>query len=145
MNMQYLLPLVIAAVCAQPLSGAAQSATAAVAQTTAAAHVAGVWQWRLPVNNAPLALEALVLQSPRTIELRAKAGGGPAAVSALSLRGDHIGFTLTYEQFGQPVTLGFSGRVQGEEMGGTVQVSVGEEGTLEWTATRTERGTIRPE
>ena len=149
MNVKSALVVLVLALCGPSAVALAQSAAGSALQAgtpaAAPAHVAGVWQWRLPVNNSPLALEAVVVQTLQKIEITAKAGGNAAAVSAVSLRGDAIRFTLTYEQFDQPVTLAFSGRVNGEEMSGMVQVSVGEEGTLDWTAARTERGTIRPE
>ena len=149
MSVKSALAVFVLALCGQSAVALAQSAAGGAVQAgapaAAPAHVAGAWQWRLPVNNAPLALEVVVVQTLQKIEITAKAGANAAAVSEVSLRGDTIRFTLTYEQFGQPVTLGFSGRVNGEEMGGTVQVSVGEDGTLDWTAARTERGTIRPE
>jgi hypothetical protein len=145
MNVKSALLVLVLALCGQSAVTLAQSAAGSTLQAATPVHVAGAWQWRLPVNNAPLALAVVVVQTLQKIEITAKAGANAAAVSGVSLRGDAIRFTLTYEQFGQPVTLGFSGRVNGEEMGGTVQVSVGEDGTLDWTAVRTERGTIRAE
>lgn len=107
------------------------------------ANVAGKWRWQLPVNNAPAAFEATIGQRFQNLEISASVAGTKALVSDVHLRGDQIRFTLTHERSGQQVAHQFSGRIDGDSAAGTVKVSRGGDGALEWQATRAERGKMR--
>lgn len=107
------------------------------------ANVAGTWRWQLPVGGGMTGYEVTIAQRFQRLEVSGRVGGAPATVSDVRLNGAEIGFTLTREFFGQPVTHVFSGRVNGDALVGSVKVSIGEDERLEWEATRAERGTMR--
>ncbi len=102
-------------------------------------NAAGVWRWRLPLNNTPVAFEATVMQRFQKPEITVTADGVKAAVSELQLRGDEIRFRLLHSP---SATLEFSARISGDEAAGTVK-RAGEDAATDWKATRTERGKIR--
>ena len=107
------------------------------------ANVAGTWRWQLPVGGSTTGYEVTIAQRFQKLEISGRVGGAPAQVTDARLNGAEIGFTLTRELFGQPVTHVFSGRVNGDALVGSVKVSIGEDERLEWEATRAERGTMR--
>jgi hypothetical protein len=107
------------------------------------ANAAGRWRWQLPVGNIPAVFEATIAQRFQNLEISASVDGARAAVSDAQLRGDQIRFALTRERDGQPLRYEFSGRIDGDNAGGTAKVSRGGDSTLEWKATRAERGKMR--
>lgn len=109
------------------------------------ANVAGKWRWQLNVGGRPHVYEARIDQRFQALEAAALVDGGSAVTRNLKLRGDQIELTLVREMYGQPVIHEFSGRVAGDNAIGRVRLSGGDSATLDWIATRTERGTMRTE
>jgi hypothetical protein len=104
------------------------------------AHVAGKWQWRLPVGGATRLYEASVNQTFQELSGEVRVGGGSATGHG-RLRGDLITFVLVREFLGQKFTHELSGRVEGDRIAGRARISGGaEDATLDWEATRVERG-----
>jgi hypothetical protein len=108
-------------------------------------NAAGKWRWQLPVNNIPVAFEATIGQRFQKLAIIATAGGEPAFVTNMQLRGDQLRFTLTRDWAGRPVTHELSGRVDGDGVSGTARSGPGADASVEWKATRVERGTMRIE
>ncbi|MBI4192919.1 MAG: class I SAM-dependent methyltransferase [Betaproteobacteria bacterium] len=110
------------------------------------ADVAGKWQWRLPVGGTTRLYVARVNQMFQELSGEALVDGGTATGHGATLRGDLITFTLTREFFGRKVRHEFSGRVEGNKVTGRVRISgANGETTLDWEATRVERGKMRIE
>jgi SAM-dependent methyltransferase len=109
------------------------------------ANVAGSWRWQLTVGGRPHVYEARVNQRFQTLESEVLVDGGSAVTQSVKLRGDQIELALVREMYGQAVTHEFSGRVEGDSATGRVRLSGGDSGTLDWRATRIERGTMRTE
>lgn len=105
------------------------------------ANVAGSWQWRLPVGGAMRLYEARVDQTFQELSGETLVDGGSATGQGARLRGDLITLNLVREFFGQKFTHEFSGRVEGDRIVGRARISGGgENATLDWEATRVERG-----
>jgi hypothetical protein len=105
------------------------------------ANVAGSWQWRLPVGGAMRLYEARVDQTFQQLSGETLVDGGTATGQGARLRGDLIILNLVREFFGQKFTHEFSGRVEGDRIVGRARISGGgENATLDWEATRVERG-----
>ena len=109
------------------------------------AHVAGKWRWQLMVAGKPRVYEASINQLFQEVDGEVLVDGSSASVQNFKLRGDLIAFTLTRELSGQKLTHGFSGRVEGDKVTGRVELSGGENATLDWQAARVERGKMRIE
>jgi hypothetical protein len=105
------------------------------------ANVAGKWQWRLPVGGTTRLYEARINQTFQELAGETLIDGGTATGQGARLRGDLITLNLAREFFGQKFTHEFSGRVEGDRIVGRVRISGGSENaTLDWEATRVERG-----
>ncbi len=110
------------------------------------ANIAGKWQWRLPVGGTTRLYEATVNQWFQELGSEALVDGSSATGHGAKLRGDLITLTLEREFFGQKVRHEFSGRVEGDKVIGRARISGGgEHATLDWEATRVERGKMRIE
>ena len=104
------------------------------------AHVAGRWQWRLPAGGAMRSFDARVGQTFQELSTEIRVDGGAAHGQGAMLRGDFITLNLVRETSGQKFTHEFSGRVEGDRIVGRARISGGENATLDWEATRVERG-----
>jgi ubiquinone/menaquinone biosynthesis C-methylase UbiE len=109
------------------------------------ANAAGKWRWQLTVGGNARVYEARVRQFFQEIDGEMLIDGGSVAAQNVRLRGDLISFNLTREMFGQQISHAFNGRIEGDKILGRVTVSGGEHTTLDWQATRTERGKMRTE
>lgn len=101
------------------------------------ARVAGVWRWELPVSGKPLAYEVTLEQRYQVITGSAAVGGRVVKLQNARLRGDTIRFAFTAEVNGAPVKHEFSGRVAGEAVSGSAQLSGKRlQGQHEWNGRR---------
>jgi hypothetical protein len=107
---------------------------------------AGTWRWQLTVGGQSHVYEAKISQRFQDLDSEMRVDGGSSLVQNLKLRGDLINFVLTREMVGRKVSHEFSGRVEGDGATGRVRISAGSEiTTLDWRATRVERGKMRNE
>ena len=105
------------------------------------ANVAGKWQWRLPVGGTTRLYEARIDQRFQELSGETRVDGGTATGQGARLRGDLITLNLVREFSGQKFTHEFSGRVEGDRIVGRARISGGSgNATLDWEATRVERG-----
>ena len=110
------------------------------------ADVAGKWQWRLPVGGVTRLYETRISQAFQELGGETLVDGGTASGPGARLRGDLITLNLAREFFGQKFVHEFSGRVEGDRIVGRARVSGGSESaTLDWVATRVERGKMTNE
>jgi hypothetical protein len=104
------------------------------------ARVAGGWNWDLTVAGKKIPYGVVLEQSFQVIEGVARAGDRREVLTAPALRGADIAFTLniTLESAGL-TTHEFSGKVNGDQIDGTVKLSSSkfEALTLPWRARRT--------
>jgi len=102
------------------------------------ARVAGVWRWALPVvSGKPLDYEVTLEQRYQVITGSAAVGGRTVKLQNARLRGDAIRFSFTAEVNGAPVKHEFSGRVAGEAVTGSAQLSGARlQGQHDWSARR---------
>lgn len=105
------------------------------------ANVAGNWRWRLPVGGAVRLYEARVGQKFQELSGETLVDGGTATDQGATLRGELVTFNLVREFSGQKFAHELSGRVEGDKIVGRARISGGgENATLDWEATRVERG-----
>ncbi|MBI1991269.1 MAG: class I SAM-dependent methyltransferase [Betaproteobacteria bacterium] len=105
------------------------------------ANVAGKWQWRLPVGGTTRLYEARIDQRFQELSGETRVDGGTATGQGARLRGDLVTLNLVREFSGQKFTHEFSGRVEGDRIVGRARISGGSgNATLDWEATRVERG-----
>ena len=101
------------------------------------AKAAGSWQWQLTVGGKPQAYELVLDQKYQTISGTVRVGGRSVKLQDAKLRGDQISFGFSTEVNGGPVKHGFSGRVTGNSIDGTVNLSGPRtQAQVEWVATR---------
>jgi hypothetical protein len=101
------------------------------------ARVAGVWRWELPISGKPLAYEAKLEQKYQVISGSVTVGGRAFKLQNARLRGGEIRFSFTAEVNGTPVKHQFSGKVAGESVSGSAQLSGARiQGQYEWSAQR---------
>ena len=101
------------------------------------ARAAGVWRWELPVSGKPLAYEARVEQKYQVITGSVTVGGRVVKLQNARLRGDEIHFAFTADVNGTPVKHEFSGKVAGESVTGSAQLSGARlQAQYEWSAQR---------
>jgi hypothetical protein len=105
------------------------------------ARVAGGWDWVLDLAGRRFHYAAVVEQHFQKVEGVARAGDRREILDAMTLRGDDITFMLSITLDGIGLTRHeFSGKVNGDQIAGTVKVTPPAEGTLTlpWTAHRSE-------
>lgn len=111
------------------------------------ARVGGYWRWELPVGGKPRIYGAVLDQQFQDVEGVVRAGNRRGSLTDLKLAGDDLSFTLDMTLEGASrMRHEFRGRVQGEEITGTVRIAPMGEGNhektseatlLPWRATRT--------
>ena len=110
------------------------------------ATVAVRGEGRGPVGGTTRLYEARINQTFQELSAETRVDGGTAGGQGARLRGDFITLDLVREFFGQKFTHEFSGRVEGDRIVGRARISGGSENaTLDWEATRIERGVMRIE
>jgi hypothetical protein len=106
------------------------------------ARVGGGWDWDLNVAGRRFRYASVMEQHFQTVEGMVRAGDRREVLDQLTLRGDEMTFTLniTLDRLGL-TRHEFSGKVDGNEIVGTVKVTPAEQAaqTLPWRARRTER------
>lgn len=101
------------------------------------AKVAGLWQWQLAVGGKPQAYELTLEQQFQMISGTVRIGGRSIKLQDARLRGDRINFNFSADVNGSPLKHGFSGRVAGSTIAGTVELSGSRsQAQLEWNAVR---------
>ena len=105
-------------------------AIGALAQTT----VAGEWDATFSTPGGPQALKLILKVDGEKLSGTAKRARGDVAITG-TIKGEDIAFSYTIEYNGNAVTVGFTGKVKGDSMGGTV--SFNETAGDEWSAKRT--------
>ena len=106
------------------------------------ARVSGGWDWDLNVAGKRIRYASVVDQQFQKMEGAARAGDRREVLSDMTLRGDAITFVLNITLDGMGLTRHeFSGKVNGDQIVGTVKVTpAGQQTlTLPWRARKTER------
>ncbi len=106
------------------------------------ARVGGGWHWDLEVGGRPVHYALALEQRFQTFEGMARAGDRREVLEAPTLRGGDISFTLAITLDGMGLTQHeFSGKVEGDQIVGTVKVTPkeGSTQTMQWRARRVER------
>jgi hypothetical protein len=105
------------------------------------ARVAGGWGWDLNVEGRRFRYASIVEQHFQVVEGVVRAGDRREVLDAMTLRGNEIRFTLniTLDRLGL-TRHEFSGKVDGDQIVGTVQVTPSDHATLTlpWRSRRTE-------
>jgi SAM-dependent methyltransferase len=104
------------------------------------ARVAGGWDWELTLGEKTIPYGIVLEQQFQVIEGVARAGDRREVLTAATLRGDRIEFTLTLTLDGLGLTKHeFSGKIDGDEMVGTVRVTPAQQEPISvaWRARRT--------
>jgi hypothetical protein len=103
------------------------------------ARVEGAWSWQLPLGGDARPYDLLISQQFQKIEGHARVGNRRENLTEARLRGADISFELevTVEGFGR-ARHAFAGKVEGEEIRGTVTVTPaeGKPQQLPWVARR---------
>ncbi len=111
------------------------------------ARVGGYWRWELPVGGKAQTYGAVLDQQFQDVEGVVRAGDRRGSFTDIKLDGEDLSFALdmTLEGAGRMLHE-FRGRVQGDEITGTVRIALMNEGNKEktnaatilpWRATRT--------
>jgi hypothetical protein len=101
------------------------------------ARVTGPWRWQLTVGGKPQAYELTLDQKYQMISGTVRVGGHSVKLQDARLRGDRISFSFSAEVNGSPLKHGFSGRVTGNAIEGTANLSGSRtQGQHEWNAMR---------
>ena len=101
------------------------------------AKAAGSRQWQLTVGGKPQAYQLVLEQKFQAISGTVRVGGRSVTLQDARLRGDRISFSFSAEVNGSALKHGFSGRVAGNAIDGTVSLAGGRtQAQLEWNATR---------
>jgi hypothetical protein len=106
------------------------------------ARISGGWDWDLNVAGRRIRYASVVDQHFQKVEGVARAGDRREVLNAMTLRGDDITFMLNITLDGLGITgHEFSGKVNGDQIVGTVKVTPSGQATLTlpWRARRTER------
>jgi precorrin-6B methylase 2 len=106
------------------------------------ARVSGGWDWDLNVAGRRFRYTSVVDQHFQKVEGAVRAGDRREVLNAMTLRGDDITFMLNVTLDGLGLTRHeFSGKVNGDQIVGTVKVTPPDQATLTlpWRARRTER------
>jgi SAM-dependent methyltransferase len=104
------------------------------------AKAAGRWQWQMVVGGKPQAYELTLDQRYQMISGTVRAGERTAKVQKASLRGEEIRLQFTVDVNGEPIGHQLVGRVSGNSIIGSAQVSGRRvQGQLEWQAERAAR------
>ena len=101
------------------------------------ARVGGSWQWQLTIGGKPLIYDLVLEQKYQMISGTVRIGGRSVKLQNARIRGDQVSFNFSAEVNGSPLEHGFSGRVAGGGIEGTVNVAGSRtRGQFEWRATR---------
>ena len=104
------------------------------------ARVAGAWHWELQVARKPFPYQLRLEQKYQVISGSASVGGRAVRLQDVRLRGAEIRFRFTTELDGSLVSHVFTGRVAGDAIHGSVQLSGARvQGRHEWNARRVAR------
>ena len=106
------------------------------------ARVEGPWEWDLTVAGKPIHYSAVVDQHFQEIEGAARAGDRREVLTAATLRGDDIAFTLAITLDGLGLCAHeFTGKVAGSEIKGTAKITPLNQATITvpWRAARTDK------
>jgi len=103
------------------------------------ARVEGAWSWQLPLGGEPRTYDLLLSQQFQRIEGHARVGNRRESLTEAHLQGADISFEMqiTVEGVGR-ARHAFAGRVEGDEIRGTVTINPAEGKTrqLPWVARR---------
>ena len=102
------------------------------------ARVGGYWRWELPVGGKAQTYGAVLDQQFQDVEGVVRAGNRRGSFTDIKLDGEDLSFALdmTLEGAGRMLHE-FRGRVQGDEITGTVRIALMNEGNKEKTNTAT--------
>jgi hypothetical protein len=105
------------------------------------ANAAGRWQWRTAVDGTPLDCEVTFQQTFQELRGSASAGGLPAKLQELRLRGDEIHFSVFAQVNGKNVQQEYEGRISGDGLRGSARGPAAGS-AAEWQAKRVVRAEI---
>jgi Methyltransferase domain len=101
------------------------------------AKVAGTWQSQLAMRGKPVPYELTLQQEFQNVTGSARVGGRTAPIRNAKLQGDRLEFELTADLNGMPVVHRFSGKVDGDTMAGTADLSGPKlQARMDWAAAR---------
>jgi hypothetical protein len=101
------------------------------------ARAAGAWQWQIPVAGKPQSYEIRLEQKYQVITGSVWKNGRTATLQGARVRGSEIRFGFTVEVNGAPVKHEFVGKIEGEVINGSAELSGARfQSQLEWTARR---------
>ena len=104
------------------------------------ARAAGIWQWQMPVGSKPQTYEVRLEQKFQVVTGSVWTGGRIATLQGARVRGSEIRFGFTTEVNGAPVKHEFIGKIEGDVINGSAEVSGARvQAKLEWTARRPAR------
>ena len=101
------------------------------------AKVAGTWQSQLEMRGKPVPYELTLQQAFQNVTGSARVAGRTVRIRNAKLEGDRLEFELTAELNGMPVVHRFSGKVDGDTIGGTADLAGPRlQARMDWAATR---------
>ena len=99
--------------------------------------VGGKWHWSLLSSTGKPVYALQMVQKFQRVKGKIEVQGRELRIADTRLTGDKLSFTVRYKSLGQDVVMQFSGRVSGDTLTGTVEVSGGFlAGKHEWMAKR---------
>ena len=105
---------------------------------TVPAKADGSWRTQLELRGKPVQYEIALAQQFQMLTGTARAGGRTVKITNGRLDGDNIHFEFTAEVNGAPVKHVFSGKVVGDAISGTADLSGARlQAKVEWSANRT--------
>ena len=122
--------------------------SSAILMWTVPADFSGSWSWRMPVEGAEVAHEAVFKQKFQQAEGQGRIAAQRSAIGPAEVKGDTIRFVMGAEVAGKAVWREYSGRIAGDTIRGTAVTivdagSTANHGTsVPWGATRTARGSM---
>lgn len=87
------------------------------------AKMAGTWRWEIPLRSGVVRYQLQAQQRYQAVTGAVSVGGRRVPLEGVKLTGDHIEFAFTTDVGGAPVKHSFSGKVSGNTITGTVELS----------------------
>lgn len=101
------------------------------------ARAAGAWRWELPLRGGKVRYELDARQRYQSLEGTVRVGSRRVPLQGARLTGDRIELAFTVDIAGAPVTHRYAGKVDGDTISGTVELSGARlQGVHQWDASR---------
>jgi hypothetical protein len=103
---------------------AAFAAVSILTVTAFAADIAGTWKWTsVNKKSGPAEVTAVLVMKDGKLTGTVTGRQGPADITASSVNGDQVGFTVVRTSGDMTVTFKYSGEVSGDTITGTIEKS----------------------